>query len=577
MVKKYINLNQNWILFFLLLISLNGFSQNLGDKYIEEWKSFYPSKALSMGFHASIFNYEDFSPARISSWLSFNKEILNEISDPTEQYVLNNSIDARLLKVQLQSEIDKWEKEKPHQNSLSLYASLINNSFKPVLESTFLSTPEKSRLLCQRLIEVSRLCNAAIGNLREVDTKDIRRGLQALNRAEILLKDELQKTMAFRIMSCNDFDGRLGAALNSVQKLNSFVKTEIEPIAKEFSPILGRDEYARRLALYTDSELTPETLAEMALEEIELVRELMGDVSKEYLTSKDRAIPESYEELVEAALSDMQKDVPTSAADYLEFWQQLSDAAEKFLEDNKIATLPKNKTLKIMTAPESAGPAARIGWVASAPPFAPNPMTTLYLPSIPDTLPKQEQIDFWASFNKPFNRIIVIHELFPGHYMQMKISRESPHPLRLLFPYGIYTEGWATFCERVALDEGWEMGDHMSMLAHLRKRLENANRAYTSVQVHTNGWTQEQVMQFSTETSLVAPQFAKSLWGRLMRSPMQLTSYFLGGTEFTRLLEAEKKRLGDSFNLQIFMDTIMLSGPIPIDEFYGIFRNTISK
>ena len=117
----------------------------------------------------------------------------------------------------------------------------------------------------------------------------------------------------------------------------------------------------------------------------------------------------------------------------------------------------------------------------------------------------------------------------------------------------------------------------MSMLAHLRKRLENANRAYTSVQVHTNGWTQEQVMKFSTETSLVAPQFAKSLWGRLMRSPMQLTSYFLGGAQFTRLLEAEKERLGDTFNLQIFMDTVMISGPIPIDEFYEIFRNTISK
>ena len=92
------------------------------------------------------------------------------------------------------------------------------------------------------------------------------------------------------------------------------------------------------------------------------------------------------------------------------------------------------------------------------------------------------------------------------------------------------------------------------------------------MQVHCNDWSQEQVMKFSTETSLLAPQFAKSLWGRIMRSPMQLTSYFLGGQQFTELLAAEKERLGEQFDLKDFMDTIMQIGPIPIDEFAKIFK-----
>ena len=317
----------------------------------------------------------------------------------------------------------------------------------------------------------------------------------------------------------------------------------------------------------------------MALDEIQLVRKLIGEVSAEYLKEQypNRPLPTDYDDLTRAALGDMEKDAPINAADYLQFWNELAEAAIQFIDDNKIATLPKKNTLLIKTAPESAGPAARIGWVSSAPPFDPNPITTLFLPSIPETLPKQEQIDFWASFNKPFNRMIVIHELLPGHYMQMKISRETAHPVRLLFPYGTYTEGWATFTERVLLDAGWEKENKLTLLAHLRKRIENANRAYTSVQVHTNGWTQEQVIEFSTNTSLVAPQFAKSLWGRLMSSPMQLTSYFLGGAQFTALLAAEKERLGSQFNLTLFMDTIMKAGPIPIDEFKDIFSQTIIK
>jgi len=79
-------------------------------------------------------------------------------------------------------------------------------------------------------------------------------------------------------------------------------------------------------------------------------------------------------------------------------------------------------------------------------------------------------------------------------------------------------------------------------------------------------------MQHSTETALLAPQFAKSLWGRIMRSPMQLTSYFLGGKQFSELYDREKERLGDDFNLKLFMDTIMKAGPIPIDEFLAIFK-----
>lgn len=161
--------------------------------------------------------------------------------------------------------------------------------------------------------------------------------------------------------------------------------------------------------------------------------------------------------------------------------------------------------------------------------------------------------------------------------MQLKISRETPHRIRLWFPYGPYVEGWATFCERVALDEGWDAGNDMTILAHLRKRIENANRAYTSVMVHTQGWTQDQVMEFSTETSLITPQFARSLWYRLMRSPMQLTSYFYGGAQFAALMNSEKERLGVQFDLRLFMDTIMKAGTIPIDEFNGIFTKTISQ
>ncbi|MEZ5041863.1 MAG: DUF885 family protein [Saprospiraceae bacterium] len=570
-------MKKNLALFILLCTSqILASTAELGQEYIERWKKFYPSEALAMGIHSAIFDYEDRSAENIESWLAFNKKMFQQLSTTTRPKNEENSIDIRLLNIQLKTEIDKWEQEAPHQHSLSLYATLIANAIAQLEKATFLTHSEKKQLALQRLAAVQNLCSAAIRVLEDGDRDDLENGLK-----------RLAQTADFYRAGWQDLAGKWGipatdktfsegglATSRSIQALISHVTTAILPKAKASNFILGREEYARKLTLYTDSPLTPEQLAEMALTEIEQVRKLIGEISLEYLKTAYpiRTVPKEEALIVQAAFADMEKDAPKNGEEYLQFWQDLSEAAIQFIETHQIATLPQYQTLRILPAPESAGPAARIGWVESAPPFAPNPLTSLYLPSIPDTFPEKERTEFWASFNKPFNRMIVIHELFPGHYMQIKISRESPHPIRLFFPYSLYIEGWATFTERVLLDAGWERENKLTLLAHLRKRLENANRAYTSVQVHCNGWDQEKVMAFSTETSLLAPQFAKSLWGRLMHSPMQMTSYFLGGQQFTDLFNTEKERHGTQFNLTDFMDTILRAGPIPIDEFSNLFK-----
>lgn len=568
------------LLFCLLSLSMtttiHATTMDFGQRYIAGWTAFYPSKAVDQGIHAAIFDYEDLSPEKIATWLDFNKEILKVVSDLNSPAVQGRHIDARLLRAQIRSEIHKWEQQKPHINSPSLYIGLISKAMEDVLEADFLDDAEKARLICHRLNAVKALCIAAIQSLETGPESELQLGLKQLAKTITFYSETLpQLTRDWKMSSyCSDYNKIYQSTASNIEALHKHLKTKIAPVATITSPILGKQEYGRRLRNYFDNELSPEALGQMALDEIEEVRNLIYEVSKGYLLERypDQAIPKDRLATIKAAFADMEEDAPTSGQDYLEFWQDLSAKAITFIEAHQIATLPKFQTLEIKPAPESAGPAARIGWVESAPPFAPNPLTTLYLPSIPDTLPAQEQKEFWSSFNKPFNRMIVIHELFPGHYMQIKISRESPHPVRLYFPYRLYFEGWATFTERVLLDAGWEKENKLTLLAHLRKRLENANRAYTSVQVHCQNWNQEQVMQFSTETSLLAPQFAKSLWGRLMRSPMQMTSYFLGGKQFTDLLASEKERLGKDFVLIDFMDTILRAGPIPIDEFTNLLK-----
>jgi uncharacterized protein (DUF885 family) len=52
---------------------------------------------------------------------------------------------------------------------------------------------------------------------------------------------------------------------------------------------------------------------------------------------------------------------------------------------------------------------------------------------------------------------------------------------------------------------------------------------------------------------------------------MQMTSYFVGYQQLSELYEGEKERLGKRFRTLNFMDTILRTGAVPIDEFHGIF------
>jgi len=249
---------------------------------------------------------------------------------------------------------------------------------------------------------------------------------------------------------------------------------------------------------------------------------------------------------------------------------RLTEQAEQFVRDQGLASVPEKTTLVVdLSPPHFAG--AAVGGVYPAGPFDPEADTLFYLPSVPDQAPEAQREGFYRSFNNHFNAMIIPHEMFPGHYLQLKVASRNPHLVRSLFESALHSEGWATLCERLALEAGWDDQHPLTWLAHLRKRLENATRAYVSVQVHCHGWDRQRLEEFAVGEGLLAPQFAVNLWHRVIASPFQLTSYFLGNRAFEALYEAERERRGDGFRIRGFSDRILEAGSVPLDELPRLF------
>ena len=361
-------------------------------------------------------------------------------------------------------------------------------------------------------------------------------------------------------------------SVNSVAGLVRHIRENVLPHASIPDRFDGED-YARKLRIFTDSDLTPAQLRDSASAEIEEVRRLMVTEAKAWWHEQaaQSAIPADENELLTAAMAAMEEARSDNRSDFLNFFKELTEKAETFMVEKDLATVPLPRTMYVGLSPDHFSGAA-VGGVYPTGPFNPGADTLFYLPSIPDDSTPEQKNGFYRSFNDHFNTMIIAHEIYPGHYQQYKVAVNKAPAARSLFANGVYVEGWGTFSEELMLDAGWSDGDKLTRLAHLRKRLENAVRAYTSVMVHIHGWDKERLMKFATGRGLLAPQFAINLWNRVMNNPLQIPSYFLGFHGFRKLWQEEQARLGDNFTTREFVDSVLQAGPIPIDALTLTFR-----
>lgn len=543
-------------------------------EYITQWRHFYPSQALSAGDKEAAFAFEDFSSSQIRQWIQFNTSMLKklELLESLQKISWDNRVDARLMRRQILSELERWERDRLHENSPGMYAELISQGVTDILARGLLDPEETSRALFLRLKGIEIICTTAAANLKNGSLYLTLDSLEGLKKSAEFYEKNLPGIVKKTLKPVKE-ETLLRKTRDSaakIRQLATYIKEKVLP-RRTLPDSLGKENYRRKLEIYTFSRMTPDLLESISLEEIEQVRQMMIMAASAYWEREnpEQKKPENFKPVLDYALKAMEFHRVDNQQDFLHSFKNLIDQAEAFISQEEIVTLPEKRTLFTALSPQHFTGAA-VGGVYPAGPFNPSADTLFYLPTVPDTAPLDVKEGFYRSFNHHFNTMIITHEIFPGHYLQLKLAASNPHKVRSLFPDDLYVEGWASLCEQITLDAGWDGNNPLTRLAHLRKRLENAVRAYTSVQVHCNGWDREQLTRFAVEKGLLAPQFAINLWDRIMRYPLQLTSYFLGFRYFSILLAKAKQRWGERFQMKDFCDKILHAGAVPLDELPGI-------
>ena len=550
-------------------VAANSIS-TLTDEYLDRYFQMFPTRATAAGRHEFDADLEDFSPAKIAEWIEFNRASRQRAADLLRQPNLSfgDKLDGESLLAQIDRELNSLELRKQADSDPLYWSTVAAESNVFLLVRDDLPLDERKRRARARGQKLPRFAKQARDHFATANPSDIAPELCQIAAGQVRSTANFYK---------EGFVGAIGADDNVREESNTAaaalvdLANMLEDLAKRatgsvrlgpayeatFRAGTGVTESVRDVLARAQHDLAG-TRAEAAA----FGRSVWSEVLPNEQSPKDDA------QLLRRLFDRIAIDHGKTAEDALAQWRTNVSAINNFVHDRKIMTLPDPLALIVDISP-AFFVGQSVGGVYPPGPYAPDAKTILFLPTPSrDAAPEQREA-FFRDFNNHFNKMIVPHELIPGHYVQFKIAAHQPHKIRVVFPDPLYVEGWGTFCERIMLDQGW--GGPLERLAHLKKQLENVARTIVDIRVHTENMSRDEVVRFVTNDALQGEQLASNMWTRAITTSPQITTYYLGCQKVRQAYDAARAAARDHFELRKFMDGIMELGPVRLEHYIERF------
>lgn len=174
------------------------------------------------------------------------------------------------------------------------------------------------------------------------------------------------------------------------------------------------------------------------------------------------------------------------------------------------------------------------------------------------------------------------HEGYPGHLYQNVSSGNYLNPVRALFSFGGYTEGWATYVEMESYD--YALPDSASGAAKAEAEYRRLNRSVMlglssllDICIHYRGYTREQTAAFLKSLGFTNPDSADAIFDAIIEAPANYLKYYLGYLSFLDLRSYCSQNWPEAFDLKDFHRQILQIGPAPfpvVEKYLKLYYNT---
>ena len=320
---------------------------------------------------------------------------------------------------------------------------------------------------------------------------------------------------------------------------------------------LGTEFYAFELKRFTTTDLTPEEIHRIGLDEVARIRGEMleviartdwfaADPARAKLSNDDR-----FNAFVEFLRTDP-RFYHTSAESLLAGYRDVCKRIDAKL-------------------PEYFGVLPRLPYgVREIPRFMAPSQTTAYYQfgSMKAGLPGWFYANTYALDQRPKYEMIPLslHEAVPGHHLQVSIANEVDglREFRRDVDATAFVEGWALYAERLGISMGLYENPYDDF-GRLLYEMWRACRLVVDTGMHAFGMSRDDAIAFLQRNTALSRLNIEREIDRYIGWPGQACGYKIGELEIRRIRSECEKRLGERFDLRAFHDHLLSAGPIPLN------------
>ena len=536
----------------------------IAEEFIKGYFVARPVLGTSLGLHEYDGKISDYSRLALDAELSR----LKRFEDRLEKFELGKlsqrqSIDLRILQAGIRREIFQREAMSTYERNPMVYARAADVSI--YIKRNFSPLEDRVRSIIAIESQVPNIMIAAKTNLDPVLPKPyVELAIQiAKASAEFLRKDLVEAVADLKDERMrSDFLESNRKASTALTDYAGWLERERLPKANA-NFALGEEKFRRMLHDTEFVDVSPQRLLEIGIAQLQKEQTAFTEAAQEIDSSKS-AIEvfkqvQSEHPTPESLLADVNKDL---------------ENIRKFVITRKLITVPNEIRARVKETPQFRR-ATSFASMDTPGPFEKRATEAYYYVTPPENdWPPLQKEEWLTAFNFYSADVVSIHEVYPGHYVQfLRLNASPATKVEKIFGSYAFIEGWAHYCEKLMIDEGYgsvaKPNDDDARRA-AKYRMAQADEAMlrlcrlcVAVKMHTQNMTVDEATKFFQDNCYYEekPAHAEAMRGTF--DPGYL-NYTLGKLEILKLRDDYKAQEGANYSAQKFHNELLNHGMPPI-------------
>jgi uncharacterized protein (DUF885 family) len=553
--------------------------EGVAEEYVKTYLAAHPLQGTALGFHEYDGKISDYSRLALDAELSRLRRFDDRLAkfDPAKLSP-RQSIDLRILQAAVKRDLFEMQDMSVFERNPMVYARA--GDVNVYIKRNFAPLEDRVRSLVAIESQIPNILIAARTNLDENLPKPfVELAIQiAKGSADFLKKDLVAAVSGLKDEQLRvAFQTANRKAANALSDYATWLEREKLPKATlDFA--LGEEKFGRFLAQTELVNLPPQKVLEIGMTQLKAEQEAFAEAAKKIDPNKPAT--EVFKQIQsEHPASD--KLIPDTAKDL--------DKIRKYVVSRRLVGIPSEVRAKVKETPQYLR-ATSFASMDTPGPFEKRATEAYYyVTPTEEDWPAQEKEEWLTAFNYYTSDIVSIHEVYPGHYVQFLHLNASPASrVEKIFGSYAFIEGWAHYCEKMMVDDGFGSPSNSSpseddvkraakyRMAQADEALLRLCRLCVSIKVHTQNMSIDEATKFFQDDCYYEQKPARQEAMRATFDPGYL-NYALGKLQILKLRDDYKAQQGNDFSLLKFHNEMLSHGMPPIRLLREIMLKDQSK